>query len=127
MAVAILLGIGPSAYAQALDGSVPMLCALSAVHDCGEWGRCDRVSAEAANVPHFVRIDVGQGTVSAVGQSRRSAPIQQVERRDGRLILQGGQESRAWSILIAGESGALSATVLDESSVIAMFGTCTVP
>lgn len=106
---------------------MPFLCALTAVHECWEGGACEATSADNANVPRFVRVDIGQRMVSAVGRDSRSSPIEQVDRRDGRLILHGGQNGRAWSVLITEDTGALSATVLDEGGALALFGACTVP
>lgn len=41
-----------------------------------------------------------------------------------RVILQGGQEGRAWSAVIAGDTGKLSAGVLDQQAAFVLFGAC---
>ena len=46
-----------AAVAAPLDGSAPMLCAVHQVLDC-EADNCERTSAEEAQVPPFVRIDI---------------------------------------------------------------------
>jgi hypothetical protein len=119
------LALGACATAEAqFDGSVPLLCAPSTVLECGEVGECRRATAEDANLPRFVKIDVGQRMVSAVGDSARTSPIVTVERADQNLVLQGGQNGRGWSAVIAGDTGLLSFSVTAPGVGFVVFGAC---
>jgi hypothetical protein len=127
-----LLVIGPGLLvapvttraAGPFDGSVPLLCATIDLMECSAGGECQRRTAEDINLPRFLNVDFkAQSLVSADGN--RTAPIQRVERMNGRLILQGGQEGRAWSIVIEEATGKLSAGVVDQEGAFAVFGACT--
>ncbi len=107
------------------DGTVPLLCAPTEVQECGTGTDCQRRTIEAVNLPPFIAIDFKGQSLSTADGRTRTAPIQRVERVDGRLILQGGQEGRAWSVVIAGDTGKLSAGVVDEHGAFVMFGSCT--
>src|SRR2546428_14177232 len=68
------LVIRPSAVPAApLDGSAPMLCALTSVVECPRSGNCERSTTEEAAVPPFVRINVQQRLLSSVDGGTASA------------------------------------------------------
>jgi hypothetical protein len=58
-------------------------------------------------------------------QRKQSTPTKHVEQFDSRMILQGVEGSRAWSMLIAKETGKMSATVADNQAGFVVFGACT--
>jgi len=62
-----------------MDGSAPMLCALS--------------------VPPFVRINVPQRILSSVDGARTS-PITSVQRTNGYLMIRGMHNERVWGAVI---------------------------
>jgi hypothetical protein len=65
--------------------------------------------------------------ISATEESNRTdvSVIKNFERVDGRLILQGAENGRAWSIVIFEENGKMSATISDEEAGFVVFGACT--
>src|SRR5262249_49387459 len=86
-----LLGAGmlPAVVVAApLDGSAPMLCAVSSVTECSRRGDCERSTPEDAQVPAFVRVNVPQRVFSTIDGARTS-PIATVQRSNGRLMMQG--------------------------------------
>jgi hypothetical protein len=122
-------GVGPG-LANAgvpLDGSAPLLCALTEVQECEPGGACQRRPPEAVNLPAFLRIDVKAKRVGADDASGRTAPIHDLAQVDGRLIMYGGQEGRSWSAVILGETGRLSAGVVNHEGGFLIFGACTTP
>lgn len=124
--VAAFLTFAPAVSAAASpEGSAPLVCAARAVHDCDETGDCARATPELVNLPAFVRIDPGSQTIATVGPDGRSAPIRSLAREDGRLILHGAQNGRAWTIVIAEDSGQMSATVIEDGFAFTIFGACT--
>lgn len=116
----------PVSAQQKLDGSVPVLCAAMEVLECDAGGECQRRGAEAANFPPFLKIDFKAKTVANMDGSRK-APIHNVERVDGQLVLHGGQEGRGWSAVITSDTGKLSASVVLAGGAFVIFGACTAP
>jgi hypothetical protein len=58
------------------------------------------------------------------GESKNVTPIKNVELVDGNIVLQGVEGSRAWSMVIAKETGKISATVSDNQVGFVVFGAC---
>ena len=114
-----------TAVAAPLDGSAPMLCAVHQVLDC-EADNCERTSAEEAQVPPFVRIDVQRRVLSSVDGARTS-PITQTNRTNGRLMIQGMQNQRVWGAVINEQTGLMWATVGEDDGAIVLSGACIAP
>ena len=126
---AIVFGLGlaaPPASAATLDGSVPMLCALTSIVECTHGGDCQRTSAQSAEVPSFIRVDIQKKMLSTVDGARTS-PIANVNRADGQLMFQGMQNGRAWGAVIDEKTGWLGSTVSESDGAIVIAGVCTVP
>jgi hypothetical protein len=113
--------------AAAFDGSAPLLCAVVQVIECGAGTECVEVSAEAAGIPDFLIIDFENKTIRATEESGRkeTTAIQNVQHLDGKLILQGAENGRGWSIVISEDNGRLSATVSDHEVGFIVFGVST--
>ena len=107
------------------DGSVPLLCVPLVVTECGAEGECKRGTAESVNLPQFMRVDLKAMTIRSEEQKRESA-IKTVEHMNGKLILQGTQGERGWTMLIEEDTGRLSATVTADTEGFVVFGACTV-
>ncbi len=125
----IPLGIAilPTAVGAApMDGSAPILCAVSSVVECSRRGDCERSTAEEADLPPFVRINVQQRLLGSVDGARTS-PIAFVQRENGRLMLQGMQNDRVWGAVINEETGQMSATIGEFDGTIVLSGACIAP
>jgi hypothetical protein len=110
------------------DGSKPMLCAISAMSECTADGKCERSAPQAGNnLPTFVRVDVKGKLLTDNDQSGRKSEIKAVTVVDGQLMLQGVETGKAWSIVIASESGTFGASVVEDDGLFALFGNCTLP
>jgi hypothetical protein len=44
---------------------------------------------------------------------------------DGKLVMHGGQEGRGWSAVVVGDTGKLSASIVDAAATFVIFGACT--
>jgi hypothetical protein len=121
---ALLVAPVTTRAAGPFDGSVPLLCAAIDLMECSAGGECQRRTAEDINLPRFLNVDFKAQSLASADDNR-TAPIQRVERMNGRLILQGGQEGRAWSLVIEEATGKLSAGVVDQEGAFAVFGACT--
>jgi hypothetical protein len=130
LSLAVCLGLGMAPYpllAAAYDGSVPLLCAVIEVFDCQGAGDCQRGTADSVNLPQFLKIDINAKTLSTTeaGEGKKVTPIKNFERVEGHLILQGVEGGRPWSLVIATETGKVSATVSDDQVGFVVFGACT--
>jgi hypothetical protein len=129
-AVCLALGLGLVPYALAAatyDGSMPLICALIEVMDCKPGADCQRGAPESVNLPQFIKLNFTEKTLSTTeaAQKQQSTPIKNIDQVDSSLILQGVEGSRAWSMVIAKETGKMSATVSDDQDGFVIFGACT--
>jgi hypothetical protein len=129
-AICLALGFGLVPYAHAAatyDGSVPLICALIEVMDCEPGADCQRGAPESVNLPQFIKLNFTEKTLSTTeaAQKQQSTPIKNIEQFDSRMILQGVEGGRAWSLIIAKETGKMSAAVTDDQVGFVVFGACT--
>jgi hypothetical protein len=118
----------PASAAGKYDGSKPMLCAVTAVSECTKDGNCERSAPqEGNNLPGFVRVDVAGKLLSDNDGSGRKTEIKSVAILDNQLMLQGGENGKAWSIVIASDTGAFGSSVVENDGLFAIFGRCTLP
>jgi hypothetical protein len=127
------MGLGAAtpgvARSAEMDGSVPILCAMIMATECDRWGACDPVDPESAGLPPFVRVNVGQKVLEATDGSGRKTAIDSVTvaKDQQRLLLQGGEQGRLWSVVIGQRSGEMTASILDHDGGFLVSGTCTLP
>ena len=121
------LSVMPSmAAAATYDGSAPLLCAALTIQECAnDTGECHRRTAEEVNIPQFIKVDVAQKTITSTGSDTRQSPIQVLGHLQDRLLMQGGRGPRGWSMVIAKETGKLSASVVTDEVGFIIFGACT--
>jgi hypothetical protein len=129
-AIGLVLGLGLVSSAPAatpFDGSAPLICALIEVMDCVPGADCQRGAPESVSLPQFVKLNFSEKTLSTteVAQKQEATPIKHLEPFDSRLILQGVEGGRAWSLIIAKDTGKMSATVSDDQVGFVIFGACT--
>ena len=119
---------GPIAALAALDGSAPMLCAVSTVMECDATGKCVRITPEIhPDFPSFLRVNVPQRVIVEGGPGGRKSEIKAVTRLDGRLILHGGENGRGWAATVAEDTGLMTAGIVTDTFAFNIFGACTTP
>ncbi len=108
------------------DGSAPLLCAVIRAMECGAETGCETGTASSINLPQFFRVDFEEKRLTAVKASgeKRSTPIKTLERIDGKIIIQGGENGRGWSAVIGGETGKMSVAVSGDQVGFVVFGAC---
>jgi len=131
--VAAALAMASPALA-AVDGSEPVICSSVDVVECVPGGSCQRVAAESAGMPRFIRIDFAAKQITQVhpvGEDVTSE-IERSENVDGRLVLQGAEDGFeevrdgiGWSLSIDQESGNMVLTGSGAEVAFAIFGACT--
>jgi hypothetical protein len=113
--------------AAGFDGSVPLLCAVTDTVSCDSKGECVEGSAEAVNLPVFLKIDVQAKTVQSTreGGERRTSKILGVHEEADALVLLGVEQNGGWSAAIGESSGKLTLTAAEEGMGYIVFGACT--
>lgn len=116
-----------SIEAAQFDGSSPLLCAVIQVIECGAGGDCYPVQPEIANIPRFLKINFKKKTISGTEENGRKevTEIKNFERTNGKMVLQGSENGRGWTMVISEETGKVSATVSDDQVGFIIFGAST--
>ena len=126
LALAVLLASAPLA-ADDLTGADSLLCTAVQVTVCTANGECQVAPPWELNVPQFIKVDLKDkklGTTEASGENR-TTPIKNLEREDGLIFLQGVENGRAFSFVIAEDTGMASIAVARDGLTVAVFGACT--
>ena len=122
------------AFAEDFDGSKELVCACMRVIECGPDGNCEEASAEEVGIPDFLRINFVKKTISAPqwGKGQNPSKIENLERIDGKLILQGAEDGLSdvrdgagWSMAISEETGKMVLTESGDQFGLVVFGACT--
>jgi len=127
---ALLLVVAFSKYANAaFDGSSPLLCVPIEVMECGANEGCFETTAEFVNIPQFIRIDFQKKTASGTltDGAVREVGIERMERENGMIVIQGGQQGRGWSATVGEETGKMTLTASGDRFGFIIFGVCTSP
>ena len=123
-----------SVMAQVFDGSKPLYCAIADVIECVPGGECQEVMPENVNLPNFLFINFKKKriTASKEGGVQRTSKIENRERVDGKLIVQGIEDGvegvkdgLGWSIAISESTGKIVVTGSGDQVGFVMFGACT--
>ncbi len=123
-----------SVMAQVFDGSKPLYCAMTDVVECVPGGECQEVIPENVNLPNFLFINFKKKriTASKEGGVQRTSKIENRERIDGKLIVQGIEDGvkgvrdgLGWSIAISESTGKMVVTGSGDQVGFVAFGACT--
>ena len=124
------------ALAGDFDGSKPLICAVMDLVECQPGGKCQQVTAEDVGIPHFWKINFKEKKISAIHAdgSKRSTTIENFEKIDGKLIIQGAEDGIegvrdgvGWSLAISEETGKTVLTASGDEVGFVIFGACTLP
>ena len=128
LAVVMCLVPQQGAAAGKYDGSAPMICGAMQVTECGAGGRCRRRTAEDVNLPSLFRVDAKAMKVHNLeAEKGRVSPIKNVEHMNGKMLLQGAEGDRGWTIVIHEDNGKMSGTVSADREGFVIFGQCALP
>ena len=124
------------AVAGNFDGSKELLCAVMDLVECQPGGKCQQVTAEEVGIPNFLRIDFKKKKISATftNGSERSSTVENFEKIDGKVIIQGAEDGiegetdgLGWSLAITEGTGKMVLTASGDDVGFVIFGACTVP
>ena len=105
------------------DGTKPMQCAIQSVMICSDPSVCVRGTAQTANLPEVLNVDVGQRLISGAATGR-TIKIAWVSRDSGRLLVGGTELGGGWTMAVAEDSGVMSSAVIVRSGGFLLFGSC---
>ena len=124
------------ALAGDFDGSKELICAVIDLVECQPGGKCQQVTAEDVGIPQFLKINFKEKKISATHAdgSQRNTTIENFERIDGKIIIQGAEDGIegvrdgvGWSLAIAEETGKTVLTASGDEVGFVIFGACTLP
>ena len=126
--LAVLLALaGSAARADDLTGQSKFLCAAVQATECREGTECGTDLPWNLNIPQFIEVDLGAkrlNTTQASGLNRATA-IAHLSRADGFIVLQGFEMGRAFSFVIAEQTGRATVAVATGGRAVAVFAACT--
>jgi hypothetical protein len=125
--VLALLLVSTAALADDLTGADKLLCTSIQATRCSMEDECASGPPWNWNIPQFIEVDLKKrqlNTTAASGENRVT-PVKTVEREDGWIYLQGIEGGRAFSFVIAEDSGDLTVAVATAAGTTAVFGACT--
>lgn len=115
------------------DGSKPLICVLEDSMECTAGTGCQDVREEDINLPHILKVNVGNKGITAVGEGEPKGvtEIKNVEHIDGKLILQGAedgferyQDGLGWTMAVMESNGDMVLTASGDRVAFIVFGEC---
>jgi hypothetical protein len=119
--------VASAAFADNIENTDRILCSTSRIIVCFEDGECIDAHPWELNIPQFVVIDAKKMTLSTTKASgeNRVTPIRTLKRDNGKMIMQGIEQERAFGFVIDEASGLLTASVARDGLAVSVFGACT--
>ena len=119
--------VASATFADNIENTDRLLCSTSRIIVCFEDGECVDAHPWELNIPQFVVIDAKKMTLSTTKASgeNRVTPIRTLKRDNGKMIIQGIEQERAFGFVIDEASGLLTATVARDGLAVSVFGACT--
>ena len=101
----------PGMAGGGVDGSAPFICVVMVSYRARLLGACEQVGRDVLELPPFVRVNVAAKALEAMdGRGRKTAiHSSALVKEKARLILQGGENGRAWSSVIDQKTGEMTA------------------
>jgi hypothetical protein len=127
LTAALAFALPVSTLADDLTGADRFLCASSRVVRCYSVGDCDSGPPWEWNMPSFIQVDLKKKLLStpAASAEQRRSPLTHVQRDAGQIIVQGTENGRALSMVIAEETGLASSAIALDGITVTVFGACT--
>jgi hypothetical protein len=115
------------AQAETLAGIERFLCTSTEVTRCEAFRGCDSGPPSLWNMPPAIQVDLAKKTLSTPPNSgqQRHSPFTHLARADGRIFIQGMENDRVFSLVIAEDTGLASMALALDGTTISVFGACT--
>ena len=117
----------PSLFAENIQDSDRIVCATSTAVLCVENGDCFRIMPDEIALPRFILIDTKKRTLSTTRLSDRprSTEVERFTRDGERILMQGIEAGRAYSLSIEEDIGLLTGVMAKDGVTLSVFGDCT--
>ena len=114
-------------FADDVSGSDSLLCYGLSAARCETGEACETVEPWRLNLPDFVKLDLRGKRIhtTAASAEQRETPLQNVQRNNGTILIQGSQGERAFSWLISETSGEGTLSVAGHGQGVTVFTVCT--
>jgi hypothetical protein len=115
------------AQADNLSGAERFVCTSTEVTHCEAFRGCDSGPPALWNMPPAIQVDLTKKTLSTPPTSgqQRSSPFTHLARDSGRIFIQGMENDRVFSLVIAEDTGLASFALALDGTTISVFGACT--
>jgi hypothetical protein len=113
--------------AENLAGTERFLCTSTEVTRCEAFRGCDSGTPSLWNMPPSIQVDLAKKTLSTPPTSgqQRSSPFTHLARDNGRIFIQGMENGRVFSLVIAEDTGLASFALALDGITVSVFGACT--
>ncbi|MDJ0788363.1 MAG: hypothetical protein QNK05_16270 [Myxococcota bacterium] len=124
-AIAALLLPAAAFAGGPFDGSKALVCSADDTVECSDGGTCLNGDAEDVGLPALIRVDAKKKTISGISGTGEgeTAPIATIRKEEGRLVLQGGQAGRGFTMVVD-STGQSTISVSDSGYAFVVFGEC---
>ena len=114
-------------FADDVSGSDSLLCYGLSAARCEIGEACEAVAPWQLNLPDFVKLDLRGKRIqtTAASAEQRETPLQNVQRNNGNILIQGVQGERAFSWVISETSGEGTLSVAGHGQGVTVFTVCT--
>ena len=125
LSICLLLVPGVSGAAGVGDAD-QMVCSIIDVVECDTAGECVFSDAASINLPRFIKVDIKNQKLSdaTVKENAKETAIRFMEKTEKKIVMQGFENARAWTLIVSKESGDFSSTISEEDYGIVVFGAC---
>jgi hypothetical protein len=115
-----------SAAADDLTGHDEFVCTAWHAVMCTTEGDCTPTEAWRLGMPDFLKVDLGEREMATPegSEAPRFTTIESIGRNEGRIFLNGWQQSRGYTWVINEASGEGSLAIASDNSVVTLFTAC---
>ena len=119
--------MAPAVFAENVQESERIVCATSTAALGVETGDCFRIMPDEIDLPRFIVVDTRKRTLSTTKLSvrPRKTEIENLSREGGRILMQGTEQGRVYSLSIEEDIGLLTGVMAKDGVTLSVFGDCT--
>ncbi len=113
--------------APAMASADSYICAIGEVFECAPVIGCKRAALRDVNIATFMLLDLEkkQLTSGGIGRDERTEDVEGLKVTEKAIFVHGTQDVETWNAVISLENGALSGSISNADSSLAIFGNCT--
>jgi hypothetical protein len=102
------------------------ICAIEQAIACSPFTECDRNLPGAFNIPVLIKLDRAGSRMTSVtiGGQELTSEISSIIDTETEVVLSGVDNGHPWTASIAGDTGRMSATVIQSDDTFILFGEC---